>query len=507
MGIGWKVTRGLFEGSASASRQLTNRAAANAAVRQANRGSRAVRQGLVGPWDPVPAGAQGFLDYSGVATPADIRWQKWAFPLGRYVLPKCTRFSYGFQTKDEFGLSPEAANRHTAVYAPAGSGKTTSVIAPWIYAAMAQGYLVVALDLKGNNDLLSMIQQYASSQTHLEDVRISNFDYTDPNRSIAWNWIRELDGSDTALDAAAQALVGRGDDAGQNRIFWLRDLKWMRGLLEYASTSDHNWTVETLLRLLDDHPRLVRYITNTASDRVRSRLTDLVYLPESEYYEKVQFLTTYLEVLNTPGFNRVTARRELKLQDISTEPGLVLVTAPLADGKLSEAVAGLFLSQFISAQLKRFNTGARPVLLVLDEAPRLQKRVDLPQLMATSRSSGLSVLLALQEITDFDESDRDTILSNCVTHILLPGAGAPTTEYFGKRLGTHTVSRQTQSMNYSRRDGQTFQTGVQNAEVPVLGRAEMTTPPGGPYSAIVHCHELSRKPILVDMTRNDLSTE
>ncbi|MGY2126973.1 TraM recognition domain-containing protein [Blastococcus sp. SYSU DS0617] len=157
-------------------------------------------------------------------------------------------------------------------------------------------------------------------------------------------------------------------------------------------------------------------------------------------------LTTYLEVLNAPGFNRVTARRELKMQDVTRDPGLLLVTAPLADRKMSEAVSGLFLSQFISAQLKQFNTDSRPVLLVLDEAPRLQERLDLPQLMATSRSSGLSVLLALQEITDFEEKDRDTILSNCVTHILLPGAGAPTTEYFGKRIGTRSVARQTQSM-------------------------------------------------------------
>lgn len=504
MGIGWQVTRGLFAASNSASRQMANAAATNSAVRRANKGSRAVRRGLVGPWDQVPAGAQDFLDYSGVATPNDVQWQTWALPLGKYVLPKAARFGDGFQTKDEFGLSPETANRHTVVYAPAGSGKTTSVIAPWIYSAMAQGYLVVALDLKGNGDLMSIIQQYAASQSPLPDVAISNFDYTDPMRSVSWNWIRELSGNDAALDAAALALVGKGDDLGQNRVFWQRDLKWMRGLLEYASTSDHNWTVETLLRLLDDHPRLARYITNTAPDRARSRLTDLVYLPETEYYEKVQFLTTYLEVLNNPGFNRVTARRELKMQDVASEPGLLLVTAPLGDGKTSEAVSGLFLSQFISAQLKKFNTGSRPVLLVLDEAPRLQARLDLPQLMTTSRSSGLSVLLALQEITDFEEKSRDTILSNCVTHILLPGAGAPTTEYFGKRLGMRTVARQTQSMNYSRREGQTFQTGVQNAEVPVLGRAEMTTPPGGPYSAVVHCHELTRKPILVDLTRYDL---
>lgn len=504
MGLGWQVTRGLFEASNSASRQMANAAATNAAIRRANKGSRAVRRGLVGPWDTVPAGAQDFLDYSGVAKDSDMNWQTWAFPLGRYVLPQAPRFGSGFQTKDEFGLSPETANRHTAVYAPTQSGKTTSVIAPWIHSAMAQGYLVVALDLKGNGDLLAKVQEYAGTQAPLPEVAISNFDYTDPMRSVPWNWIRELHGNDTAIEAASGALVGRDRENDPNREFRLRDLKWMRGLLEYASTSDHNWTVETLLRLLDDQPRLARYVTHSAPDRARSRLSDLVYLPEDDYYAKVQFLTTYLEVLNTPGFNRVTARRGLTLKDAADEAGLLLITAPLADGRLSEAVSGLFLSQFINAQLKKFNTRSRPVLLVLDEAPRLKERLDLPQLMATSASSGMSVLLALQEVTDFDEKERDTILSNCATHILMSGAGAPTTDYFGKRLGTRTVARQTQTMNYSHREGSSFQTGIQNADVPVLGRVEMTSPPGGPYTAVLHCHELSRKPVLIDLTRYDL---
>jgi len=41
--------------------------------------------------------------------------------------------------------------------------------------------------------------------------------------------------------------------------------------------------------------------------------------------------------------------------------------------------------------------------------------------------------------------------------------------------------------------------------LPVLGRTELANPPGGDYSAIVHCRHLSPKPILVDLTRRDLA--
>ena len=499
MGVGWDITRGLLGASASASRHLANSAARSAAIRQAGRGHRATNRGRVGPWDPIPAGSANFADYSGLATPGDITVSSWMFPLGRYVLPK----GRIWHSREPLGVSAETANRHTVVYAPTQSGKTTSIIAPWIYAALEYGYFVVALDLKGNGDLLSKIQMCATAFGPLPDVTISNFDYTNPGASACWNWILDLE-DDSAIETAATALVGRDRDNDPNREFRLRDLKWVRGLLELAAETGQAWTVGTLVGLLDDQERLARLVTHMAPARARTRLSDLVYLPPDDYYTKVQFVATYFEALNSSGFNRVTDRPSLKVREAANEAGLLVVTAPLADDRLSEAIAGLFLSQFINIQQKKFNTGGRPVLLVLDEVPRLKDRLNLPQLMATSASSGMSVLLALQEVSDFEEKERHSILSNCGTHILLGGAGAPTTAFFGDRLGQRMASRATQSSNWSSRDGRTVQTGFESHEVPVLGRNEMASLPGGDYCALVHSYDLSAKPILVDLLRQDL---
>ncbi|HEY0616500.1 MAG TPA: TraM recognition domain-containing protein [Kribbella sp.] len=458
---------------------------------------------MVGPWDEIPTDANDFLDYRGVARPEDLRVAPWSFPLGRYVLPHSSRRQTEWVGEHEFGLTSETANKHSVVYAPTQFGKTTSVIAPWIYSALRQGYLVVALDLKGNGDLLSKVESYEATQEPLLDLAITNLDYTHPGQSEHWNWIADLV-DDSAIDAAATALVGKDRDNDPNREFRLRDLKWMRGLLEFVHDSGKPWTIETILRLLDDHERFVRLISNTAPPRAQSRLSDLVYLPAEEYYTKVQFVTTFLEVLNTPGWNFVTSRRGLAIEALVDEPGLVVVSAPLADGKLSEAVSSLFLSQFLNVQARRFNTASRPVLLVLDEAPRLQERLDLPRLMSTTASSGMSVLLALQEVTDLNEDGRKTILANCATHILMGGAGPDTTGYFADRLGKRIVSNKTHSTTYTAQAGRSFQVGVQSSEVDVLGRNELVAAPGGPFSAVVHSYDLSRKPILVDFTRRDL---
>lgn len=504
MGIGWELTRGLFGVSHSASRHIANSAAQGAVARSANRGGAAVRRGIVGPWDPIPAGASDYLDYSGIATPGDLTVDPWMFPLGRYIMPKGRTWKAG----SEIGITGQTANRHTVVYAPTQSGKTTSIIAPWIYHAMYFGYFVVALDLKGNGDLLGKVQQYAAAKESLPDVMISSFDYTNPSQSVSWNWIRDLE-DESAIETAANMLVGKSE-SDHNLEFRLRDIGWLRGLLEFAVDTGQPWTVETIINLLNDPDRLGRLLRNVGSERSHSRLRTLIdvgalgSIDYDEYFRKVQFVLTYLEPLNTRGFNEVTKRAGVSLRNLATEPGLLVVTAPLADDRLSATASSLFLAQFINMQMKKFNRTDRPVLLVLDEAPRLKDRLDLNQLLATTASSGTSVLMAIQEVTQFKEEERNAVLSNCATHILLGGAGDPTTTYFGSRLGTRIVSRATLNQNFGR-DGRGVQTGYESRDVPVLGRKEMADPPGGGYSALIHSYDISAKPVLVDLTRQDLA--
>jgi type IV secretory pathway TraG/TraD family ATPase VirD4 len=495
----WRLSKGIFEISAAAQRGMVHSVNQSMAQREAMRGSRAAQRGIIGPWDPPPPSHLGdYLDFSGVARPEDISGNGADFPLGRYVVPRKR-----WEPREPIGLTAMAANSHTAVLAPSTAGKTTSVIAPWIYAGMRLGYLVVAVDLKGNNDLIDKVSQYAASQPDLPDVRIGVFDYNSPATSMSWNWIADLQ-DETSVNAAAEALCGRDRENDPNREFRLRDLKWMRGLLELVNNTGAIWTVRDVLALLDDQDRLQLLVKRQSGSRAAVRLGDLAYLDPADYSRAVQFVTTYLEVLNTDGFIRTTRRAELSMRNLDAEPSLFVVSAPIADQKLSEAVSGLFFSQFLNKQLQKFNTQSRPVLLVLDEAPRLKDRIDLPGLMSLAASTRMSVVLAVQEVNNFREDERDVIFANCGTHVLMAGAGPKTTEYFGARLGTRVAVRQTQSSSYTRGAGRTWQSGHQAADVPVLGHAELANPPGGAYSAVVHSRSLSRKPIVVDLTRPDL---
>ena len=65
------------------------------------------------------------------------------------------------------------------------------------------------------------------------------------------------------------------------------------------------------------------------------------------------------------------------------------------------------------------------------------------------------------------------------------------------------LSRATLNQNFGR-DERGVQTGYESHEVPVLGRKEMADPPGSGYSALIHSYDIYAKPVLVDLTRQDL---
>jgi type IV secretory pathway TraG/TraD family ATPase VirD4 len=467
----------------------------------AGRGARAARYGVVGPWDPpLPPRISGVLDYSGLARPQDIQPSRIDFPLGRYISPRGK-----WRPKDPFGLSTSVVNRHAVVIAPSRSGKTASVVGPWIHAAVRLGYVVVAIDVKGNNDLLSEVKQYAATQPPLGGMPVLIWDYRNPSRSVSWNWVRDLD-SDGAINAAVEAICGRASDNDPNRSFHFRDMKYLRGLLELTSLSQPPMTVRGLIQTLEDQTALEALVLQHASTRGASRLRELCGHTPFDYVRAVQFVTTHLETLDTQGFVDVTSRSQFRMSALDGMSGaLVIVNAPVADQSLSAAASGLFVGQLLFRRLQRFATPSSPMLLVLDEAARLQDRIDLGALMSLAAGAGVSVLLSVQDVTQFEEIRRSEILANCGTCVVLPGVSSDTSEYLGNRLGKRQRLSLSESTTHDRHSG----TGTSYSRVvelaPVLEHNEISHLPFGRFSAVVHTRHLSPKPILVDLTRSDLA--
>src|ERR1700722_3705064 len=158
-----RAARQSLQLSIKAGRGLANAAVAGLEHAQERRGARAASQGLLGPDDPPPPPEwnAAVLDYRGLARPQELQASQWRYRLGR---PRRSGGDWTILPK-EIGLPDEGIARHTTVIGPPGSGKTASIVVPWIYAALSAGRSVVAMDVRG--DLWSSLRQYGAIQGKL----------------------------------------------------------------------------------------------------------------------------------------------------------------------------------------------------------------------------------------------------------------------------------------------------------------------------------------------------
>lgn len=500
MSMWWNLSKAGARASWASGHVLGDALAQGAAQRRVNRGARAVARGAIGPWDPTPPpGSQGFLDFSGVARPEDISCPEWWFPLGRYVTPR-----HPWSADQPIGLPFREVNRHTAILGATRAGKTASLIAPWIVEGLAANYTVVALDIKGNDDLKNEIIRYRDATYPSARFKRHEWNYANPPTSRRWNFVRELD-DDGSINAATEAICGLPRDNDPNRNFHLRDMKWARGLLELAHDSGLDLGVRDLLEILSDPADLDRLVRKYPQTRGAQRLRDLSIMDPVDQARATQFLATYFEVLNNDGFAEVTRSSRFDLRSAVFAPGqLLLVNAPVADGALSAVSSGLFLSQVIHRRLSAFGRNPPPMLLVIDEAARVLDRLDLGRLLSLAAGANVSVVIALQEIKQLPEDKRDEILANCGTTVVLGGSALSTPEYISKRLGTRIAASYTASETHGRGSGRSSGYTLSSSPTPVMGENELRSPPSGRFGAVVINNNISRRPILVDLTRPDL---
>ena len=487
----WKANRALARGTGGL-------AQSGLTAWQLGRASRGPRRGFLAPGDPPPAASAGggYYDYRGVLdirrVPPELRSA--TFPLGQFISP--ARGSLG-----PIGLPEGLVSQHVTMVGPTGSGKTTSIVVPWMVAALRAGWSVIAVDVKGD-----LLQRATSELGRACPAGTGALDYTRPGSSLCWNWLTEID-SERAIDNTIQSIMGRSAPAGADPFWFNSDCQVLRGVLELvlARGASGALTATKVLDLLKDQVKLARVLSRTSSLQAVARLRDLVTLHPDDYLKRISGVTTRLDALARVTVERVMSRSDFRAQDVLDTPRLISIVAPLQDGQMAEMVSSLLINQILFRAYQRFSgpTGV-PVLLVLDEAPRLAGRIDLEQVLSVARAAGVSVLLALQDAAQFaDLNERSVIFANSGTVLCSQGVSSTTAKLMAERLGMHPVAMTTTSQG-PWTPGQSHGPSLTTATtmVPVLGEREIMSPPFGGRLACVHTRDLATQPFFVDLSRS-----
>jgi len=470
--------------------------------REITRSLAAMASGVLAPGDPPPVpGGPDCLDYRGLATPGEIgvldqrAHNTTIFRGGVLVDPR-----RGPQAP--VGLPADILRKHAAIIGPTGSGKTSGVVIPWIYTALALGNTVVATDVKG--DLLDSFLRYAQANGRL-GVNAAKWDFTDPRGSISWDWLSELV-DDGSLGAAVTAILGRENkQSSADPFFYQRDSVMLKGLLRVASRLYPAGAAPgDLRRVLGDFRQMQDLITRHPGWPGVSELDSaLLGVDAADHRRVVTGVTTALTKIDNPGFATVTRPSPTKLDSLFAQPTLLVISAPLKQGVTSHVVSTLALNLLVHRLYHRFGGRHRHCFLFIDEAPRLVDRFSFEEVLSMSRSADVSVVLAAQDVAQFkDEHDRSAIFANCATTLTLADSSPFTADFIGKRLGTRRIS--TLSTGVQVQSGISPSVNRSFSDGPVLGDREIMHPPIPGRPAILHVKArelgITPSPLLVDLT-------
>jgi len=469
-----------------------------------------------GDYPPEVETYQDVQDYRGIALENELpktltKKRKDSLGLGTYVYP-C-----GGNRQSALYLTDDILQRHVAVFGSTGSGKTNSIIIPWVDKIVKQGNSIVLLDVMGEfRDIL----EKAASKAGCRIWHWSNIDVDD---SDVWNWFDEIDLKDRDCDKYVNSLVDSilGENKNESQPFFHERYKrWLKAaIFVLKETQPKQAKPSELYKIITDQQRLAKAanLTSYSTD-----LNDLIN--SNDYSTLCTGLLNPLYFFRTDRVKNICEttkdnwkRQKINLSDFTSRPTLFIIGASLEGGEESKVLSGIafklisekLFSRFrqtnLQQNVRKFSTNKTSLLyFIVDEAPRLQDRIDFDMLLSVLRHANVRMCLAAQDvgqITDKNNKEKD-IFANCNTLIIMRGCSSSTAEYFSKRLGermAHFVDTAYESgFGYISNKNKS----VRSEKVPVLSEREIMHPPEscGKYCAVVKIPD-QPKPFLVDLKR------
>jgi len=498
---GWRMAWGAARAYGRASRTVSESAQAAYERHSAESLPRRVRaRGYLAPGDPPPPPGTDLLDYSGLASARELGAS--ALRPDGVTIAAALDLAAG-NPLGAYRLPLERFFQHVAVVAPPGKGKTYGVIAPLAVRLLRAGATVVVLDVTG--DIVHAIRDFASASPGSTTVPFFHWSTDSARGRHSWNPLAGLGPDDLiAVEGLKTSILGEEPADPRHRFFFDRELRILGALIRLLIAEAADPTLEDLLTLTVHRDVIRTRLARPRHASLRLELQDYLSADDASAAQMISELQTRLAPFMAPQVRGRVEDSDFSLADLLRRPSLLVVGAELYLRQRGEIASSLLVNRLTAELSTRYGaSGGVPVAMLLDEAPVLARRINLPSLLATARATRTGVVLAAQNVTQFgDENERSNVFDACDTMIILPGASAASVTQFQARLGRREVRRQAVNRELGKSRGSVNVTGE---SVDVLGSREIMEPPFGRFPAFLHSRSDGVGAVAIELDRLTVS--
>lgn len=380
--------------------------------------------------------------------------------------------------RDYFVGKRQTGDGHILCIGSPGSGKTTG---PVIMSMGTWGGGIIALDIKGEDgDLVNpwydLNRSMGSMKKHLKVFNPTK-EYSscyDPYTLL------RCDGEENLIHNArdlALAILPTPPRISENKVWIKLAQNLLTGsiLYYYDLGADFNSTMVAVQN--KSVPDLVKTIMGSNNEEVKFEMTQSRNMSAEMFISKIQglkpeimagigmdfgeFVALAVDPLIKSAFSTEGKKDIIDWNDFNANEKVYDVIMQIPENKLEqwEPMITLMLNQLTKTLERRadkhssYGKTLRPVLVLLDEFPRLGTCHAIKNGLSTLRSRGVTFALFVQNLAQLDErygtNGRRNILGCCSYKMLLSVTEPDDQEYFSRLIGTTKTGQRSVSANFS----------------------------------------------------------
>ena len=347
----------------------------------------------------------------------------------------------GFFGRKKVFVSDKQRTTHAQVIGTTGSGKTESVILPWIVQDIKRGQGVLVIDGKSDNSFLNKLYSYTVKFKREKDFKL--FSLVHLKNSHSFNPLK----ANSSLEASERVFSAFHFENEYYRNIQYKIFFNLISLISEKTTP----TFKLLHKLLTDKEDLSLWLKKCEDKKTKSILNAFLALSDKEREERTSGLESQLahfaqsechslfdETENTFSMNEALEKGQILYFQLPTMlyPFLAQATGKLVLQSLQGAISRRHLSSQVNTLFSVYLDDFQDYIYE-----------GFGSLLNKSRSANIAMIFSHQSLGDLErvsKSFSDVVLTNTNLKIIMRLTDPKTCDYFAKVFGTKSSVKETE---------------------------------------------------------------